>query len=211
MVRYTQDSWKNDAPSVPNLWGDDPFPAVDSNWNQPSRSFVASLNQTLGSTATNTLQFSYSANKIEIRRGGLDVGLDTQVTTLLQPIFPYSTKQYGDETTHPVFWGGQGYPTLWNQAPFDNNMDLFIIRDDYTRVFGKHFVKAGVLASFNKKNEDTIGNNSDQHSRFWGAVGPQWVGLKHRERPLRFPASRLDVGLLRSVVESLGSAALARR
>jgi hypothetical protein len=171
MVRYTQDSWKNDAPRVPNLWGDDPFPAVDSNWNQPSRSFVASLNQTLGSTATNTLQFSYSANKIEIRRGGLDVEVDTQVTTLLQPVFPYSTKQYGDQTTHPVFWGGQGYPTLWNQAPFNNNMDLFIVRDDYTRVFGKHLVKAGVLASFNKKNEDTIGNNSEQHSRFWGASG----------------------------------------
>ena len=27
MVRYTQDSWKNDGPSIQaNLWGDDPFP-----------------------------------------------------------------------------------------------------------------------------------------------------------------------------------------
>ena len=51
MVRYTQDSWKNDAPSIQaNLWGDDPFPAVDSNWDQPSKSFVASLNQTIGNT-----------------------------------------------------------------------------------------------------------------------------------------------------------------
>ena len=58
MVRYTQDSWKNDGPRVPNLWGDDPFPSVDSNWDQPSKSFVASLNQTLGNSATNTLQFS---------------------------------------------------------------------------------------------------------------------------------------------------------
>ena len=74
MLRYTQDSWKNDAPSIQtNLWGDDPFPAVDSNWNQPSKSFVVSLNQTLGNTATNTLQFSYSANKIEITRGGEDL------------------------------------------------------------------------------------------------------------------------------------------
>jgi hypothetical protein len=56
MVRYTQDSWKNNYPSLySNLWGDDAFPAVDSNWDQPSRSFAASLNQTLGTTATNTL------------------------------------------------------------------------------------------------------------------------------------------------------------
>jgi len=51
----------------------------------------------------------------------------------------------------------------------------FVVKDDYTRVFGKHFTKVGVLASWNKKNEDTIGNGSDQHSRFWGAAGlPAW-------------------------------------
>jgi hypothetical protein len=178
MLRYTQDSWKNDAPSIQaNLWGDDAFPSVDSNWDQPSKSFVVSLNQTLGSTATNTLQFSYSANKIEITRGGLDVGIDTTVTSLLQPIYPYSSKQYGDQTSHPVFWGGAGYDALWNEAPFLNNQDLFIIKDDYTKVFGKHFVKAGVLASFNKKNEDTDGNGSSQHSRFWGSGGlNDWGG-----------------------------------
>jgi Carboxypeptidase regulatory-like domain/TonB-dependent Receptor Plug Domain len=172
MLRYTQDSWKNDAPSIQsNLWGDDQFPSVDSNWDQPSKSFVVSLNQTLGNSATNTLQFSYSANKIEITRGGEDLSLHEQVVSTLLPINPYSAKQYGSETGHPVFWGGAGYPTLWNEAPFLNNQDLFIIKDDYTKVFGKHFVKAGVLASFNKKNEDTDGNGSSQHSRFWGSTG----------------------------------------
>ena len=155
---YTQDSWKNDSPSIQgNLWGDDPFPGVDSNWDQPSKSFVVSLNQTLGNTATNTLQFSYSANKIEITHGGEDLSLHDAVVSMLLPINPYSAKQYGNETGHPVFWGGSGYPALWNEAPFLNNQDLFIIKDDYTKVFGKHFVKADVLASFNKKNEDTDG------------------------------------------------------
>ena len=172
MVRYTQDSWKNNAPSIQsNLWGDDQFPGVDSNWDQPSKSFVVSLNQTLGNTATNTLQFSYSANKIDITRGGEDLALNDAVTSRLLPVFPYSSKQYGTETGAPVFWGGAGYPTLWNEAPFLNNQDLFIIKDDYTKVFGKHFVKAGVLASFNAKNEDTDGNGSSQHSRFWGSAG----------------------------------------
>jgi hypothetical protein len=172
MLRYTQDSWKNDAPSIQqNLWGDDQFPSVDSNWDQPSKSFVVSLNQTLGNTATNTLQFSYSANKIDITRGGEDLSIHQAVSSTLLPINAYSTKQYGNETGHPVFWGGSGYPTLWNEAPFLNNQDLFIIKDDYTKVFGKHFLKAGVLASFNKKNEDTDGNGSSQHSRFWGSAG----------------------------------------
>lgn len=172
MVRYTQDRWKNNSPSIQaNLWGDDAFPSVDSNWDQPSKSFVISMNQTLGNTATNTLQFSYSANKIDITRGGEDLSLHEAVVSSLLPVFPYSTKQYGADTGAPVFWGGAGYPALWNEAPFLNNQDLFIIKDDYTKVFGKHFVKAGVLASFNKKNEDTDGNGSSQHSRFWGSAG----------------------------------------
>jgi hypothetical protein len=174
MVRYTHDAWKNNAPSVQsNLWGDDPFPAVDSDWDQPSRSFVASLNQTLGNNATNSLQFSYSANKIIINRGGTDVGLSGQILNALQPVNPISTKQYGDQTGHPVFWGGQGYGPLWNEAPFLNNQDLFIVKDDYTRVFGKHLVKAGVLATLpdSRKNEDTDGNGSSMHSRFWGSAG----------------------------------------
>ena len=72
------------------------------------------------------------------------------------------------ETGAPVFWGGSGYPTLWNEAPFLNNQDLFIIKDDYTKVFGKHFVKAGVLASFNKKNEDTDRQRSRASTRASG-------------------------------------------
>ena len=86
-----------------------------------------------------------------------------------------------------MFWGGAGYPALWNEAPFLNNQDLFILKDDYTKVFGKHFVKAGVLASFNKKNEDTDGNGSSQHSAFWGAAGLP-AGRHDRQHPGRLPA-----------------------
>ncbi len=171
MVRYTHDSWKNDAPSFQsNLWGDDPFPSVDSNWHYGSTSFVASLNQTLGTNATNSLQFSYSANRITMRRGG-DLELNARVVTAIPPIFPIQSKQHGADIGHPLWWGGSGYGALWNEAPFDNNQDLFVLRDDYTKVFGKHYVKAGALVSFNKKNEDTIGNGSMENQAFWGSTG----------------------------------------
>lgn len=172
MVRYTQDGWKNKAPSInTNLWGDDAFPAVDSDWDQPSRSFVASLSQTLGATATNTLQFSYSANKIEVTRAGTNPELNAQIVSAIPPVFSTSGKYHGSEIGHPVFWGGGGYAALWNEAPFLNNQDLYVFKDDYTRVFGKHLVKAGALASFNKKNEDSIGNGSAENQAFWGSTG----------------------------------------
>jgi hypothetical protein len=175
MVRYTQDGWKNGKGAEPSantqLWGDDDFPGVDSAWNQPAKSFVASLSQTFGSSATNTIQFSYSANKIEITRAGPDAGQASQLLSLIPPVFGLDQKQYGADTSHPVFWGTAGYETLWNEAPFLNNQDLYVLKDDYTKVFGKHFLKAGMNVSWNKKNEDSIGNGSNQHSAFWGAAG----------------------------------------
>lgn len=171
MVRYTHDRWKNDAPSFQsNLWGDDPFPSVDSNWDYGGTLFVMSLNQTLGTNATNGLQFSYSANRITVRRGG-DPELNARVVAAIPNIFPVQSKQHGADIAHPLWWGGGGYGALWNQAPFDNNQDLFVLKDDYTKVFGKHNVKAGALVSFNKKNEDTIGNGSSENQVLWGSTG----------------------------------------
>jgi hypothetical protein len=168
MARYTQDSWTNDAPSAyAQLWGDDPFPAVDSNWNQPAKSFLIQLTNNIGSKSVNTLSFSYSANKIEITRGG-DTALNSSIVAAMPSIYPLSGKEYGNDVGHPVFWGAQGYQSLWNEAPFNNNQDLFVLKDDYSAVFGKHLFKAGFLASTNKKNEDTTGNGSSENWNFWG-------------------------------------------
>jgi len=172
MVRYTQDAWTNNSPNYNgNLWGDDAFPAVDSNWDQPGRSFVASLNQTIGSKAVNTLQFSYSANKITVTRGGTNADLNAQILSAMPGILPTAAHEYPGDEGHPVFWGGGGYAALWNEAPFHNNQDLFVFKDDYSLVFGKHLLKVGGLASTNKKNEDVGGFGSFENSAFWGSSG----------------------------------------
>jgi hypothetical protein len=177
MVRYTQDHWTNAAPSLQaNLWGDDPFPAVDSNWEQPGRSLVVQLNNNIGSKAVNSLVFSYSANVITGTRGGTDPGLNARINAAIPGIFPDSIKEYGGERGHPIFWGGGGYDALWNFAPFKNNEDLFVIKDDYSAVFGKHFVKVGALASYNKKNEDFLDDGSAESSQFSEATGLNGTG-----------------------------------
>jgi type 1 fimbria pilin len=172
MVRYTQDTWTNNSPSNQgNLWGDDAFPAVDSNWDQPGKSFAVSLNQNIGSRAVNSLQFSYSANKITVTRGGTNPDLNGKINSLIPSVFPQSGHEYPGQEGHPIFWGGGGYNPLWNEAPFHNNQDLFVFKDDYTLVFGKHQLKVGGLGSFNKKNEDVLGNGSLENSAFWGSAG----------------------------------------
>jgi Carboxypeptidase regulatory-like domain len=173
MVRYTQDSWKNDSPSAQEtLWGDDPFPAVDSNWDQPGRSLTAQLTQNIGSKAVNTLTFTYSANVITVTRGGTDPGLNDQLNAAIPGIFPDSIKEYGADRGHPIFFGRGSYgDDLQNMAPFKNNQNLFVLKDDYSAVWGKHFVKAGIVGSYNQKNEDVFDQGSAESSQFGDALG----------------------------------------
>jgi len=171
MLRYTQDHWENGSPiKWDSYWGDDPFPAVDSTWDQPGRSLVVQLNQNIGSRAINTLQFSYSANKLITTRGGTNPELNDEINAAIPSIANSSLKPYGNDRSHPIFWGGLGYgQTLWNQAPFKNNQDLFIVKDDYSAVFGRHEVKVGALYSANKKNEE--GGGGFDSVQFWGSTG----------------------------------------
>src|SRR6266571_2467369 len=105
MLRYTQDSWKNNSPSaIEQLWGDDPFPAVDSNWDQPGRSLTAQLTKNIGSKGVNSLTFTYSANVITVTRGGTDPQLNDQINSAIPGIFPDSIKEYGANRGHPVFF-----------------------------------------------------------------------------------------------------------
>jgi len=173
MVRYTQDSWKNNSPSAEEtLWGDDPFPAVDSNWDQPGRSLTAQLNQNIGKTMVNTLTFAYSANVIKVTRGGLTPQLNDEINAAIPGIFPDSVKEYGANRGHPIFFGRGSYgDDVQNMAPFKNNQNLYAFKDDFSAVKGTHFLKAGMILSFNQKNEDVFDQGSAESSMFGDAVG----------------------------------------
>jgi hypothetical protein len=165
MVRYTQDSWKADNTI---LWGDSATSVVGSDWDQPGQSLVAQLNQNIGSHMTNTLTFSYSANVITAARTG-DSAVVDQVNSLIPTAYPASIKEAGG-AGQPIFWGAGPYGALWNQSPWKNNQDLYVLKDDFSAVFGKHFLKAGLFLSTNAKNEEP-GSASSESVQFGGAAG----------------------------------------
>jgi hypothetical protein len=172
MVRYTQDSWKATNLNA-NMWGDDPWPAVGSDWAQPSKSLVAQLNKNIGQQMVNTLTFSFSANKIEVTRGGTNPGLAGEINGLVPTYYAAGDKTKGGEAQIFSNWGSLGpYNTpIWNEAPWVNNQDLFVLKDDFSAVFGKHFFKAGVLASYNKKNENINGSSNGEAVGINGVAG----------------------------------------
>ena len=105
--RYTQDHFNNAAPNLASsgqgLWGEDPFPAIESSWSQPSKDAIAKLTSTLGSTLVNEAQFSYSGNAIYTKQSGSSLQLSQNIQKALPTVFPASSKLVGGI---PTFWGG---------------------------------------------------------------------------------------------------------
>lgn len=174
LLRYTRDSWENPAPNAGaanGLWGDDPFPAVDSGWDQPGESLVFQLNQVFGSSIVNTFTYSMSGNEIVIERGS-DSGLNAELNTLIPTFFPDDGKlNPGDDRAHPVYWGGATGNDLWTIAPWQNRQDLMAFKDDYQQVFGDHWVKAGVHYGRSEKAENCCGASAFEAPHFWGGAG----------------------------------------
>ncbi len=170
--RYTRDDWSNATPILTgNLWGDDAFPTIESTWAQPSRQVAVKLTTELSSTAINEVQFSYSANRINVDPGsGAD--LNAEINTAIPGYFPDSGKVNGINRPHPTFWGGiapyysSSGPDLWTQTPFRNSLDIYSIRDDVSWVKGNHTLRFGGLYDKAAKDEDSGPNNEAVH--FWG-------------------------------------------
>lgn len=171
--RYTQDTWTNPYPILfSNLWGDDAFPTVESTWAQPSKQAAFKLTTELSATAINDVQFSYSANRINVNPGaGADI--NTAINTAVPGTFPTAGKVNGINRPHPVFWGGispyfsNSGSDLWTQTPFRNSLDIYSVRDDLSMVKGNHTLKMGFLFDSAAKNEDS--GPSNESTQFWGA------------------------------------------
>jgi hypothetical protein len=154
MVRYIHETWTH-GEAAGNFWGDTPFPTLSSDWDQPSRSFAVKLTNTLSSTAVNEFQFSRAGNDIFVTTNPAGNALNDQIAATFPTVFP-RVEGTGLPT---VGWGDGGYPTLWHQAPWSNHQDLFIWKDDFSKVLGSHNTKFGVLVSHNIKNEQPNGGS----------------------------------------------------
>ena len=171
MFRFTKDSWTNNAPNgnaALGLWGDDPFPALESNWAQPSEQVVARLTSTLGASMVNDLEFAYANNRINITPGGTDPGLLAQTTAAIPPVWPekYKTSKLGI----PALWGGlEGYTSYYNLgmiAPWHNDMDIYTVGDNFSKVSGTHTLHFGALIGWSGKNEPYTDTSTGEYPSF---------------------------------------------
>ncbi len=172
--RYTQDHWAQPFPSTLGFWGEDQYPSIESSWKQPGYQATIKLTKLFGASAVNDFQISYAANRITTTRAGTNPGLNDQINAAAPPFYPFSQKLEGNQIGYPGFWGGCGPDcatgdSLWTQAPWHNNEQLLIFRDDFQKTVSTHSFKVGVLVTSNQKNE-VVNNPSTQNAFYWGAA-----------------------------------------
>ena len=90
--------------------------------------------------------------------------LQNAISAALPPEFPNSLKRAPDSI--PTIWGGLGNygsnNNYWTIAPWNNTLDLYVAKDDASKIIGKHTLKFGALMSWNGKNEDVSTSASER-------------------------------------------------
>ena len=198
-LRYTQDSWTNDAPErhSANLWGDDPFPAVDSNWDQPAKSLMLQLNHNVGSKGVNTSRSPTRPTRSSSTAAGRPPGLNAQILAAIPSVYPLSEKQYGDDTGHPVFWGGGGYSTLWNEAPVPKQPGPLRPEGRLLGGLRQAPLQGGLPRQHEREERGLARQRLAAELGVLGLGRPQRLGRHDRQHARRLPAQGHDVGLLR--------------
>lgn len=170
MLKYTQDTWVNptEAYEEAGLWGSQYWPAVNDSWSQPGKQAVAKLTSSIGTTAVNDFQFSWSANRITITKGGTDPGLADAILKNVPAVFPASGKLHGGAGEIPVCWCSSFFGTM---APWHNRQDIYTWKDDFSKVIGNHTFKVGFLYDRSAKDEEA--GSGAESGQFWGVGGYQ--------------------------------------
>src|SRR5882762_7448124 len=154
MLRYVQDNNTFGPPATGSSgWGADSGTSLLSEtWSQPSRIAVARLSKTIGSTAVNDFQFSFSDNRINITP--TNQGAASAPSTFFPQSMPAANKGF-TSANRPSTWITAGnLPSVWNFGPWANAENLYTFQDDFSKAIGRHTLRAGVLYSRNEKNQD---------------------------------------------------------
>jgi len=148
--RYIHDSWDTVTPTT--LWGGDSFPTIQTNFVGPGTGAVARLTSTLNPTLLNEFVASYTADHIFLTNSGPGV---IARPSGLPGLFP----NFGGKAPDIVLTGGGAYGGGFSEGqayiPWNNANPTYTLRDNVTKLVGKHNLQFGAYAAIARKNEQS--------------------------------------------------------
>ena len=120
------------------LWGDDNFPSVSSDWTFKALNSMVRLTNILTPTLVNEFQFGYTNNFIHF-----ETSKDSDPTLASRSGFTYTELFPATSGSFPAVDGVDGFGSLAHQAPFTNREAILQWQDSLSWTLGSHSVKAG--------------------------------------------------------------------
>jgi hypothetical protein len=150
--RYIHDSWNTVMPST--LWMGYSFPTVQSSFVGPGTSFVARLNAEISPSLLNEFVASYTADHIFLNNQGPGAISRSSANLTTTGIFPGFGDKLPDisvagNTSFNDFSEGQGF------IPWNNANPTYTLRDNLTKIAGKHNLQFGAYGVIAQKNEQS--------------------------------------------------------
>ena len=134
------------------LWGDDNFPSVNSDWNFTAKNAVAKFTYLITPRMVNDFQFGFTNNFIHFQTGqSSDPALASRAGFTYSELFPETSGSF------PSLNGVDGFGSVFHQAPFTNRESLLSWKDDVAYTFGTHNVKFGGFFGRSRKREPANG------------------------------------------------------
>lgn len=138
------------------LWADDNFPSVSSDWTFSALNSMAKLTNIITPTVVNEFQFGYTNNYIHFQTSKKsDPVLASRAGFTYTELFPETSGSF------PTVNGVDGFGTLEHQAPFTNREAVLQWQDSLSWTVGTHSVKTGFFVGRGRKREPANGGADD--------------------------------------------------
>ncbi|HEY7306281.1 MAG TPA: carboxypeptidase regulatory-like domain-containing protein [Bryobacteraceae bacterium] len=138
------------------LWGDDNFPSVSSDWTFSALNSMIKLTSLLTPRVVNEFQFGYTNNFIQFETSAKsDPTLASRAGFTYTELFPQTSGSF------PAVDGVDGFGGLAHQAPFTNREAILQWQDSLSWTTGSHNLKAGFFIGRGRKREPANGGDDD--------------------------------------------------
>ncbi|TAM84437.1 MAG: hypothetical protein EPN47_01840 [Acidobacteria bacterium] len=138
------------------LWGDDSFPSVSSDWKWVGRVATLHLLYTINPHIVNDFRFGYSHNHITFVTSSI-----SDPTLASRSGFTYTELWPATSGSFPTLNAVENFGHIQHTAPFYNKTDNFFIEDNVALTFGKHTVTTGVDIGLLRKQEPANGGDNE--------------------------------------------------
>jgi hypothetical protein len=138
------------------LWGDDNFPSVSSDWQWLGRLATLGFTYTVNPHVVNDFRFGYSHNNISfVTSNASDPTLASRAGFTYTELWPATSGSF------PTLNSVEQFGTITHTAPFYNKTDNFFVRDNVSLIFGNHTITTGVDVGLLRKQEPGNGGDNE--------------------------------------------------